>query len=438
MFQSFFPKPKLFFISAIVWAIIAILIWYGFGRELGVTLGFTPLPRDQQPVGLGHFVTVEFIWFYIYYAFFSLLFGGFWWLFGGNHRWQLWSVWGSSLIIFITYFAVQVSVALNNWNRLYGDTLQRAFEGNQGVTVGDFYRLFMIFAQIAAVAITVFAFQRFFVSHYIFRWRTAMNDYYVSLWPKVRHIEGASQRIQEDTMRFASIMEGLGVSMIDAVMTLLAFLPVLFALSSQITELPIVGQIPAPLFTAAILWSLFGTVFLATVGIKLPGLEFRNQRVEAAYRKELVLGEDYENRADPVTLAELFRNVRRNYFKLYFHYTYFNLARSFFINADNIFSTFILVPTIVSGTITLGVFNQISSAFGQVSNSFQYLVNSWTTIVELLSIHKRLKSFEAAIAGVDLPEIDQEDYMSPIDDHIDGVVKTDTSIADPPDPSRGA
>jgi len=51
----------------------------------------------------------------------------------------------------------------------------------------------------------------FFVSHYVFRWRTAMNDYYVARWGEVRTIEGAAQRIQEDTMRFADIVETLGV-----------------------------------------------------------------------------------------------------------------------------------------------------------------------------------------------------------------------------------
>ena len=30
-----------------------------------------------------------------------------------------------------------------------------------------------------------------------------MNDYYVANWPRLRTIEGASQRVQEDTMRFA-------------------------------------------------------------------------------------------------------------------------------------------------------------------------------------------------------------------------------------------
>ena len=137
---------------------------------------------------------------------------------------------------------------------------------------------------------------------------------------------GASQRIQEDTQRFASIVEGLGVSIVDSIMTLFAFLPILFELSVHVTELPIVGEIPAPLMTAVLFWSLFGTVLLAVVGVKLPGLYFKNQRVEAAFRKELVIGEDDENRAAPITLEELFFNVRRNYFKLYFHYLYFNLS----------------------------------------------------------------------------------------------------------------
>ncbi len=35
----------------------------------------------------------------------------------------------------------------------------------------------------------------------IFRWRTAMNDFYIVHWAQLRTIEGASQRVQEDTMR---------------------------------------------------------------------------------------------------------------------------------------------------------------------------------------------------------------------------------------------
>jgi peptide/bleomycin uptake transporter len=143
-------------------------------------------------------------------------------------------------------------------------------------------------------------------------------------------------------------------------------------------------------------------------GIKLPGLYFNNQRVEAAYRKELVIGEDNVAHASPPTLGELFAHVRRNYFRLYFHYAYFNVARYFYLQTDNVFAIMILVPTIAAGKITFGFFQQVLSAFGQVSSSFQFLVNSWTTIVELQSIHKRLRALDAVIDGDALPDIDQQ------------------------------
>jgi len=421
MFKSFFPNPRLFFLSVVVYSGICSFIWYSYNEHIGEFLGFDLAPAAPV-IGLGHFITDSFVLFYLYYFTCGALFAAFWFRVA-RHPWQWWSIVGSMLILFSTYFSVQVSVAINNWRRPFFDLVQNALGGSASkgadeieVTKSeeaisavstDLFDLILIFAEIAFLAIFVFVITRFFVSHFIFRWRTAMNDYYTAQWETVRNIEGASQRIQEDTMRFAEIMESLGVSIVDAVMTLFAFLPVLWALSVHVTELPIVGEIAHPLFVASLVWSVFGTGLLAVVGIKLPGLFFKNQRVEAAFRKELVYGEDDETRAQPPTLKELFANVRKNYFRIYFHYMYFNVARMLYIQADNIFVYVLLVPTIAAGAITFGILQQILTAFSQVSNSFQYLVNSWTTIVELLSIYKRLASFEAAIKHEPLPAIDQ-------------------------------
>jgi len=203
-------------------------------------------------------------------------------------------------------------------------------------------------------------------------------------------------------------MEGLGVNLISSVLTLLAFLPVLLRLSSNITELPLIGSISYPLVFAAVIWSLVGTGALALIGIRLPGIEFFNQRVEAAYRKELVLGEDDPARADPPTLAMLFGNIRHNYFRLYLNFMYFNVGRIVYLQTDVIFPYILLGPTIVAGRITLGSMNQILNAFTQVRTSFQYLVNSWSTIVELISIYQRLRGFEARIHDEPLPSIETE------------------------------
>jgi peptide/bleomycin uptake transporter len=177
-------------------------------------------------------------------------------------------------------------------------------------------------------------------------------------------------------------------------------------LSGNITELPLIGSIPYPLVFAAVIWSLLGTGALALIGIRLPAIEFFNQRVEAAYRKELVLGEDDPVRAAPPTLGELFADVRRNYFRLYLNFMYFNIGRIVYLQTDTVFPYILLAPTIVAGKITLGAMNQILNAFSQVRSSFQYLVNAWSTIVELISIYQRLRSFEAKIEGEPLPSIE--------------------------------
>ena len=412
MFKSFFPRPRVFFASAVLWCIFAVVLWYTWGVDAGRLIGLAPPPPGTRPVlGLRYFVTPEFIWFYIYCGSFLALFTAAWMILA-PHRWHWWSITGSALILFSDYFSVQASVAINNWQRPFFDAIQKALSGKSNLTTGEFYHLLGIFAEIAFVWMIVYVATRFFTSHYVFRWRTAMNDYYMGRWPDVRLIEGAAQRVQEDTMRFASIVEDLGVSMIDSIMTLFAFLPVLARLSRNITDLPIVGHIPEPLLVAAIFWSAFGTILLAVAGIRLPGLAFLNQRTEAAYRKELVYGEDDGLRADPITVNELFMNVRKAYFRYYFHFAYFNIFRGMYIQADNVFGSWILIPTIVAGKITFGIMNQILTAFGQVSGSFQYLVSSWTTIIELLSIQKRLKAFERAFEGQELSPIDR-DYTPP-------------------------
>ena len=407
MFVSFFPQPRLFFTSAAIWSLVLVFLWFAGGEQLGAYFGFPPAAAGTPPIiGVSVFWSKPFLWFYVYFALGVAIFYAFWsWY--SPHPWQRWSILGSSLILFIVYFQVQVSVAVNNWYGPFWDYIQNVLSKTVTTTTPEFYSQVASFAGLALVGMNVSVLNAFLVSHWVFRWRNAMNDYYMSHWDRLRHIEGASQRVQEDTMRFSQIMEGLGTAFIDSIMTLIAFMPVLIALSAHITELPIVGAIPNPLVVAAIVWAFAGTISLVVAGYKLPGLQFKNQRVEAAYRKELVYGEDDEARAQPATTTELFHDVRRNYFRLYFHYVYFNVVRYTYLQANNIFSLLILGPSIVAGTITLGLLNQISYAFSQVTGSFQFLVNSWPTIVELLSVHKRLRAFEATLEGAPLPDIDR-------------------------------
>ena len=314
-----------------------------------------------------------------------------------TRRWLAWSILGSALILFVTWYKVELDVKINEWFGKFYDLIQKALSQPNSITMDEYLGQIMTFGQIAGLYVLIAVFADFFIKHYVFRWRTAMNDFYTAHWHVVRGIEGASQRVQEDTMRFARMVEGLGVSFMRSVMTLFAFLPILWTLSAKVTELPWIGPVSHSLVWIAILFALAGTVLMALVGYKLPGLEFENQRVEAAYRKELVYGEDDHQRAGADQVDMLFRNVRVNYFRLFFHYMYFDVARYWYLQFGVLVPYIALGPTLVTGAITLGLMQQIVRAFGRVESSFQYLVNSWTTIVELISVYKRLRAFERQI-----------------------------------------
>jgi peptide/bleomycin uptake transporter len=401
MFKSFFPSPRLFFSSAALWSLFGILLWNLSAKNWGSTIGLPDPAANTPPViGALSLVTAPHIWFNLFFAVMFAIFAVTWYFYS-PHKWFRWSVLGSALIVFVTYFQVQISVAINDWYGPYFDLIQKALDpATKGtVTESQLYGGVGQLIGILAVWIIVAILLSFFTSHYTFRWRAAMNEFYVQHWPKLRQVEGASQRVQEDTMRFARLVEDLGASFVSSVMTLIAFLPVLSVLSKSVKSIPVIGEIPNSLVIVSIVWSLFGTGLLALIGIRLPGLEFKNQRVEAAYRKELVYGEDSEHRAEPLTLLGLFKNVQNNYFTLYANYLYFNLGRYLYLQADAVVSLLVLVPTIAAGAITFGVFQQVRNAMSEVRGAMQYLVQSWPSIIDLLSIYKRLRIFEAAIEG---------------------------------------
>jgi peptide/bleomycin uptake transporter len=320
-----------------------------------------------------------------------------------SRQWLMWAWPGAALIVLGTWYQVEIDVAINDWFGGFYDLVQKALTKPGAVSLEEFFGFLLTFGKLAGTYVLVAVLLAFFTKHWVFRWRDAMNSYYMAHWGTLRHIEGSSQRVQEDTKRFSTIMESLGSSMMDSLMTLFAFLPILWTLSKKVTEVPLLGQVDHALVYVAILFALAGTVVLALVGLKLPGLEFNNQRVEAAYRKELVHGEDDSARAGGPVVTELFTHVRANYFRLFFHYMYFDVAKFTYLQFGVLVPYIALGPTVVAGAITLGVMQQIVRAFGRVEMSFQFLVRSWSTIVELISVYKRLRAFEAQIGGAAAP-----------------------------------
>ena len=325
-------------------------------------------------------------------------------------KWRLWA-WGGLLLLIVSlWFQVQMTVAINVWYGKFYDLLQNAGDyvdkPQEGIQL-FFSQLISLeyilngfegdlsFVVIAFPYIFLAIFTGWFTRIYGLRWREAMTFNYIPKWQAVEsEIEGASQRIQEDCNRFARIIESLGLQVIRAFMTLIAFIPILWTLSDKV-DIPILRDIEGSLVWFTLIVSLGGIVISWFVGIKLPGLEYKNQRVEAAFRKDLVLGEDdKKNYAQTETLLELFTGIRFNYHRLYLHYGYFDGWMHTYDQFMIIAPYLIMGPGLFTGLITLGVLMQVSNAFSRVHGGFALFLHNWTTITELRSIWKRLNEFE--------------------------------------------
>ncbi len=312
--------------------------------------------------------------------------------FFGTRKWFLWAYGCGFTILTLLYAQVQLSVRFNDWYGRFYDLVQKAEQH----TVADLYSALLGFMWIAIPYILLISITNFVTRHYSFRWRTAITFDYIPRWRNVeKEIEGASQRIQEDTYKFAKIVESLGIQVITAAMTLIAFLPVLWTLSNGI-PIPFIGSASGSLVWIALLVSIGGSGISWFVGWKLPGLEYNNQVAEAAYRKELVYGEDDKVRfASFLTLSKLFTGLRLNYYRLFMHYGYFDLWLNIYLQCMIVVPFVVAGPGLFNGALTLGTMMQIANAFSEVHGSFALPLRNWTTITELRSIKKRLHEFEA-------------------------------------------
>jgi len=317
--------------------------------------------------------------------------------FFSDRKWILWAWFGSAVILASLWVQVKIDVEINEWFGEFYDMIQKALATPNAITIEEYWASLFSFIYLAGIYVAIAVLVSYFTAHYLFRWRASMVEWYHAVYDKARAIEGAAQRVQEDTIKFSRIMEQLGTSLIEAIMVLIQFIPILFGLSMGI-PIFFFGDWQYGLLTGALVWSIGGTLFLIGLGwlLRLVGIEYDLQKKEAAYRKILVIAEDDET-VRPKTIGELFEDVRSIHYLSYLRYLYFNIGRIAYLQANVLSAYVLLAPAIVTGVVTLGVMQQIIRAFGRVEGSMQYLLKAWPTIIELLSVYKRLREFERRI-----------------------------------------
>ncbi|MEC5213748.1 putative ATP-binding cassette transporter [Polaromonas sp. CG_9.5] len=324
-------------------------------------------------------------------------------------------------IVLLNLGAVYMLVLLNEWNRVFYDALQNKDAAVFWTQLGRFTYL--------AFAFIIIAVYRFYLTQLLeVRWRAWMTAHYLQRWlsdhafykMELARFSGSDnshgtadnpdQRIQEDINLFTTYSISLSMGLLNAVVTLVSFVGILWTLSGAFA-FNFNGasySIPGFMVWMAVLYCVVGSVITHYIGRPQIKLNFQQQRVEADFRHHMVRVREYSesialDKGEAVERAQLdtrFAAVLANYLKLIKKQKNLVWFTNFFGQAAVVFPFIVAAPRFFSGAIQLGELIQISSAFGRVQDSLSWLVDNYSSLAAWRATTDRLTSFEDNIRAV--------------------------------------
>ena len=309
---------------------------------------------------------------------------------------------------------VYMMVLLNDWNRVFYDALQ-----NRNAEV--FWKQLGVFGILATCFIVV-AVYRFYLTQLLeMRWRAWMTRDYLQRWlshPVFYRLElqaqlgtdNPDQRIQEDVQQFTADTVGLSLGLLDATVTLLSFIGILWSLSGGFS-FSLSGDeynIPGFMVWMALVYALSGSLIGHFIGKSMASLNFAQQRYEADFRHHLMRVREYSeaialdrgSAVERTALQVRFKQVLNNFMlllRVQKRYTWFN---SGYGQAAVVFPMLVAAPRYFSGAIQLGELMQISSAFGQVQESLSWFITNYSRLASWQATTLRLTGFQDQMLAV--------------------------------------
>ncbi len=337
------------------------------------------------------------------------------------HSDEKWKARGLLLaIVLLNLGTVFMLVQLNDWNRIFYDALQ---EKNQPV----FWQQLGRFTYLAFAYIIIAVYKFYLTQLLELRWRTWMTEHYIQRWLANKAFytlellrfskqadmspDNPDQRIQEDAQQFTALTVSLSMGLLNAVVTLLSFVGILWGLSGGF-EFKFNGstyEIAGFMVWMAVVYAVVGSAITHWIGKPLVALNFNQQRYEADFRHHLVRVREYSeaialDKGEAVERGAInlrFGSVLQNYLELINaqkRLTWFTVG---FGQAAVVFPFIVAAPRFFSGAIQLGQLMQIASAFGRVQDALSWFVDNYASLATWKATTDRLTSFEASLCTVE-------------------------------------
>ncbi|MEZ5644544.1 MAG: ABC transporter ATP-binding protein/permease [Burkholderiaceae bacterium] len=340
--------------------------------------------------------------------------------FSSSEKWKARAL--LAAIVLLNLGAVYMLVQINEWNRTFYDALQ-----NRDAPV--FWHELGRFTWLAFGFIVIAVYRLYLTQLLEMRWRAWMTGHYMDRWLADKAFyqleltrfskagdappDNPDQRLAEDMNLFTSYSVSLSMGLLNALVTLVSFVGILWTLSGSFA-FSFNGSeyaIPGFMVWMAVVYCVAGSVITHYIGRPLIGLNFRQQRYEADYRHHLVRVREYSesialDRGEPVERQHLggrFGQVLANYLQLIRaqkRLTWFTVG---FGQAAVVFPFIVAAPRFFSGAIQLGELMQIASAFGRVQDSLSWFVDNYDRLASWRATTDRITSFDASFHALQRP-----------------------------------
>ncbi len=317
-------------------------------------------------------------------------------------------------VITIELALVGTSVLFNQWrNRFYNALQEKDWDG--------FVREMIVFCVLATILVALQVYSLYFNQWLQIRWRNWTTKRYLGEWlHDANHYrmqlqgdaaDNPDQRISDDVKMFVDSTLGLGVGLLNAVVTLASFVIILWGLSAA-APLHVFGRdlsFPGYLVWAALVYAIFGTALTQWIGSPLVNLDFQQQRLEADFRFSLVrVRENAEQiallKGEPAErgrLSERFGRVVANWYGIMSRTKRLTAFTQSFGQAAVIFPVILAAPAYFANNIQLGALQQTMEAFGNVQQALSYFVDAYRRLAEWRAVVARLDGFETSIVNAE-------------------------------------
>ena len=309
-------------------------------------------------------------------------------------------------VVGLTLLLVWLEVQFNTWNREFYNTFETKDQA-------EFFRQLGTFTLLAVIYIITGVYKIYFQQMLTIEWRAWMTERFLADWLRDRAYyllqledkgtDNPDQRIAEDLNSFVDLTLTLGLGLLSAVVTLVSFVGILWAISGPVT----VGgfTIPGYMVWVALAYAVVGTWLSHLIGRPLVGINFDLQKQEANFRFSLVrLRENAEGVAlyrgesgEDANFRARFAAVVSVWWTKMLKQKQLGWFQSFYGQVAIIFPFVVASPRFFSGAMPLGGIFQIASAFGQVQGALSWFITVYTSYANWKATVDRLTTFSEAL-----------------------------------------